>query len=209
MTALAGLAGLICVGMAPACGEGHRTVRPAAARAPSPARSAAARPPSPAKPSPAKPAKGSFEGDTDAEGDREGRDVDDGPVVSFGRPAGVADTRAVRALLKRYFAAARAADGSVACSLLYPTIAESIVETVGWSTSPLRGETCPIVLSKVLRQAHGMFARSASIKLVQLRVKAKRGLALLDVGRKPVRNIVVQRDHEAWKVKTLTVAGMP
>ena len=52
-------------------------------------------------------------------------------ALNYAHAASAADRRAVTALIKRYYAAATAGDGATACSMLYITLAEAVVEDYG------------------------------------------------------------------------------
>jgi hypothetical protein len=155
--------------------------------------------------------KDPYAGDQDGEGDRSGRDADDNDqVFGFGRAATAAETGAVTALVERYFAAARARDGGLACSLMYSTIAGTIVEDYGRPPGPpsLSGSTCAEVMSKFFKSQARRIAHDTGPRVTQVRVKGIEGLAVLDLGSRPVHHIPVQREHGVWKVSALLDSEM-
>jgi hypothetical protein len=139
-------------------------------------------------------------------------DSDDNSVFGFGQPATTAEKRAVTALVKRYYAAAAAADGTTACELLSVPLARSVAEDLGRAPGPpyLRGDRCSIVMSKVFTLNH----RQLSAYAVKLRVRAVRvkhagGLAILDFTTLPGRVLSLQREHRTWKVGALVDSELP
>jgi hypothetical protein len=152
-------------------------------------------------------------GDDDNEGDLTGRDSDDASLFDYGHRAPVGDARAVGALLKRYYAAAGAANGARVCSLLYSPVAESVAEDYGQPPAPVstRGSTCPEVMAKVYRGARQhrfMTVRGAALRVRQLRVRGNQGIALLYFGHGAERYIYVRREFGSWKVKVFYDIGI-
>jgi hypothetical protein len=148
----------------------------------------------------------------DAEEDRSHADADDDGVLLFGQAAGAADTRAVTALVKRYYAAAAASDGATGCSLLYSTIAGTVVENYGQPPGPpaLRGGSCAVVMSKLFKQHRRQLAAEvATMQVTGVRVKGDQGLALLNFGSPPERHMLVRRERGAWKIGVFLDIGMP
>lgn len=125
-------------------------------------------------------------------------------MLDYGNPANAADWRRSVALVKRYFAAAAAADGAGACRLLVPLSAESVVERDGGSP-PLRGRTCAVVMSKLFRLHHRMLAeKSAALEVIAVRIKDDRGLAVLNFPEiHEARQIGLRRVRGTWKVVDL------
>jgi hypothetical protein len=129
---------------------------------------------------------------------------DDGKFLNYGHAAYAAEARALTALVKRYYAAAAASDGTEACSMLYPFIAESVVEDYG-HTPALRGDACATVMSKLFAQQHKLLAgKSATLKMYAIRVDGARALTVLSFAVLPeVRIITERREGNTWKVLNL------
>ena len=148
---------------------------------------------------------------SDAEEDRSHADSDD-RVLHFGQVASAPDRRAVTMLLKGYYAAAAAGDGAAGCSLLYSTIAGTVVEDYGRSPGPpaLRGKSCAVVISKLFMQhRRQLAAQVATMQLTGVRVKNDQGLAFLNFGGLTNRYMPVHREGGIWKVGVFFAIGMP
>jgi hypothetical protein len=126
---------------------------------------------------------------------------DDGNVLDFGQAASATDRQVSVALVTRYFAAAAAANGAMACTLLAPLMAESVVEVDGHSAA-LRGSTCAQVMSKLFRLHHPMLVeKSAALKVVTVRILGNTGLIVLDFPEIPeVRQIGERRIDGRWAI---------
>jgi hypothetical protein len=124
--------------------------------------------------------------------------------LNFGRAANASDRRAVTALVKRYYAAALAEDGTGACSMIYSTLAEAVPEDYGQVPGPLymRGaKTCPAALVLMFKHFHMQLAAEVP-KLVVTRVRLieRHGFAFLGFGTLPERKIDIAREGHAWKI---------
>jgi hypothetical protein len=137
----------------------------------------------------------------DVDGDNENNDDD----YNSGHAASTATTRAVRALVGRYYADAAAGNGAQACSLVYSIFAEEIPEEYGEPPGPpaLRGSTCATVLSKLFKREHRrMAADLTQLEVAAVRVKAHHALVLLSFRTKS-REIRVHLEHGVWKIDEL------
>jgi hypothetical protein len=147
-------------------------------------------------------AKDSNDGDSDSSSN------DDVEVLDYGHAANAADERTITALLKRYHAAAAAGDGATACSQIFSLMAEAIVEDYGELAGPanLRGKTCAIVLSKWFKLSHRkMVANAATLEVTGVRIKGKKGLALLRFGATgQPRYIPVRLEFGVWKIYSIS-----
>lgn len=163
----------------------------------------------------ATPSQSHFPLDDDSDNDNPGKsryDEDDSVVLDFGHAAGKAETQAITALVKRYYAAAAAGDGAAVCSLLYVLIAESVPEEYGQSpgASDPRSRTCAAVVSKLLEQRHReLVAEAAGLEVTDVRVEGSHGVVLLHFAPTPERRVLVIREHGAWKMKVLFDVGVP
>lgn len=129
---------------------------------------------------------------------------DDARYLNYGHAANPAELREALALVRHYYAAAVAENGSEACILLAPIIAETVVEKYG--TSPaVTGNTCAIVMSKLFANRHAMLAtENATLRIPEIRVQGKKGLAILEFPTIPeVRKLTLRRVNGAWRVQDL------
>jgi hypothetical protein len=126
---------------------------------------------------------------------------DDGKVLAFGHAAGAADAQALVALVTSYYRAAAREDGARACSMLYPFVAESIVEGYGQQAS-LRGDTCAAVMRKLFRQRHSALVRdSPTLDVTAVRVDGNKALVVLTFATAPeIRQIPERRGSNGWKM---------
>lgn len=130
-------------------------------------------------------------------------DGDDDPVLHYGHAAGAADRRSVATLVKRYYAAAAARDGSGACSLLASSYVHDIPHTLGSSLGPpyFAGRTCAQVMDKVLGlNSVQLRAYAAQLRVTAVRVDRETGIAVLGFRTLPGRYLRVLREHGAWRV---------
>lgn len=139
-------------------------------------------------------------------------DKDDRTVRGFGHAASAADRRAIAALVKRYYMAAAAADGTTACSTIESSIAKAVPEALGTSAGPsyARGDTCAVVMSKIFRASHRQLAAyAARIQVARVRLDRGSGLAVLSFGTLPARQIPVIREGSAWKLEAVLDSELP
>jgi hypothetical protein len=155
-------------------------------------------------------AGGYVKGDGDADG-ANGQDADDATTRGYGHPASALEARIVAALVRRYYAAAAAGDGELACSLIYsvlaspsklPRVAESYAPAP--SAPPLAGKSCGYIMSLLFRENHRqLVADAVTLELTGVRVEGRRCLVLLAFKSKPERELPLEREHGAWKVASL------
>jgi hypothetical protein len=126
---------------------------------------------------------------------------DDAGVLYYGQAAVGAEKQAIMSLVARYYAAEATANGSAACALLVPFVAESVVEDYGHNPG-LRGSSCATVMSKLFEQQHKLLvAENATFKLYALRVLGDKALIVLDYSVLPeVRRMTARRIGGQWKV---------
>jgi hypothetical protein len=138
--------------------------------------------------------------DRDNDGDRNN---DDG-AIDTGQLASPAEGREMKALVKRYYAAAAAANGSEACALLVPFIAESVVESYG-KTQGVTGRTCAAVMTKIFEGRHAQLApESATLRIPEVRLEPPAALVILEFPTIPeVRQIRLRRVGASWRVLAL------
>lgn len=140
---------------------------------------------------------------TDFDNDSDHND-DDAKVLAYGHAAGPAERQIAVALTKSYFAAAAAENGARACQLLAPFLAETVFETDG-SALALHSHTCAAVMSKLFQVRHQLLVeKSASIKVIVVRVKGNRMLVVLEFPPIPeARQIEERRIEGRWTVFAL------
>lgn len=137
--------------------------------------------------------------DRDNDGDN---NDDDGNVLSFGHAAVGSERQALITLVKRYYAAAVAEDGAAVCSLLAPFIAESVAEKIGHSPA-LRGTTCAVVMSKLLKLQHrALVGKSATLKQASVRILGNRALTAVSFSAPivEVRQLAERRIAGGWRL---------
>ena len=129
----------------------------------------------------------------------------DAHISSYGSPAPEPERREITALVKRYYAAAAADDGVTACRLLDPTLARAVSNDYGGPTgSPeTRGETCPVVLAKLLEHDPGEpFADLGTTRVTGVRLNPNGSEAFVQLSSRdmPTGEIFVQRKGQGWQV---------
>jgi len=138
---------------------------------------------------------------------------DDGEVEAYGHPAGRADTLAAERFAKRYLAAAAAADGARACSMLEPSIAGSLGREYDSASAPayLRGGSCATVLAKLFEYKHRqLVAEDFAFKVTAVRIEGRKAYALLAFARYPEKRFFdLERVGRAWKLNGLLDADFP
>jgi hypothetical protein len=151
------------------------------------------------------------DGDNDVDSLGQGRyDTDNDANPTFGPAASASERQVIVALIKRYYAAAVAGEGARACSMLYPLIAETVVEAhhPGKGTPALRGSTCAQVAAKVFAQRHReLVADAATLRVGWIQRQARQAVTLVHFG--PTRELIV-RVHQApggWQMNNLLDSG--
>jgi hypothetical protein len=131
----------------------------------------------------------------------------------FGHVANAADARAATALVKRYYAAAAAGNGAVACSLIYSVMAESIPEDYGRlsGTPSPSGKSCGLVVSNLFKHLHKQLSvDNATLKVAAVRVRGSKASVFLSLGgMKPKDYLELHRERGAWKVDRLLGTEQP
>jgi hypothetical protein len=127
----------------------------------------------------------------------------DESIKNFGQPASAAETQAVGATVKRYYAALAGADGATACSLLSARISRSL--TAGLGRSPkLRDKGCPGIIALLFKhRARQASAALAGVEVTKVRVDGNRGFALLHSKSTNTTEVPIVRENGEWKVGAL------
>ena len=156
-----------------------------------------------------------FENDgDDDDNDRHGKgpDIDDRAFLdSYGSDADQADTQSVTRLVKSYYGAAAAGDGTKACSLLYPSLAVGLTEGQGRAAQGDGGSACAKLVSLLFRRQHRQLAADyvATMVVTTVRVKDNLGIAVLGFKAVSEGEILVEREGGTWKIDALFDSELP
>ncbi|HXP99469.1 MAG TPA: hypothetical protein VN845_05310 [Solirubrobacteraceae bacterium] len=127
-------------------------------------------------------------------------------IASYGQAASAADMGAITTLVKRYYAAAAAENGALACSFTYYIEVETLPEHYGGPPGPrwLHGaDTCPTLLTRVFKHFHSKL--TGPVDVMAVRVKGQRAEALVGFPglRLPEGVVKIRREGDGWKVNGL------
>lgn len=130
----------------------------------------------------------------------EGTSDDD--IPAYGHEASAADRQAITALVRRYYAAAAAADGRTACALLDRNLEHVIAEDYGQPPAlPYsRGKTCKVVMAKIFRHLTHHPADLAATAVTGVRVSNNYAFAELSSKLTPKGEIFLLRERGKWTV---------
>jgi hypothetical protein len=138
---------------------------------------------------------------------------DDSLVLEYGHVANAADRLAVTAFVKRYYAAAAAADGATVCPMLVPYIVEIVPYDYAPAAGPpsLRGKPCAVVMSKLLERHHRrLVVDLAGLEVTAVRVAGSKAFALLAFTTTPERRFIsVVRERSTWKMEEVIDGSFP
>lgn len=145
--------------------------------------------------------------DKDSDVEAAADDTNNNSTLNFGHPAHPTERRAIVSLLERYYRVALAENGAAACSMLYSTLAEAVVEDYGGLAGPryMQGNTCPIVMTKLFKHFHPVLAvELPKLEAARVRLQKHRGLVVLNFGKSlPEREIHVAREGHIWRVSEI------
>ena len=136
---------------------------------------------------------------------------DDRVVFEYGHAPTQAEAQTITAFVKRYYAAAAAADGRKACPMIYSIVAEAATEEYGRAPDPaaLHGKTCAVVISKLFKEHHELRAEVPTLNVTAVRVEGAKALVVMSFGTTPEpRIIALHREGHAWKVQDLLDGGI-
>lgn len=140
-------------------------------------------------------------------------DRDDASVLQIGRAPDGVEAAAIVELVKRYYTVAAAGDGVAACSLLYSSISETVVEDYGRlpGQPQLHGKTCAEVMSKLFEQHRlELSDKSAKLEVTHMRVYGDQGVVLLRFSTGvPERRVLIQRESGTWRMGLLLDVAVP
>lgn len=137
-------------------------------------------------------------------------DPDDRATMLYGHSPRPAERAAIASIVKRYYAAATAGEGAVACSLLPSGLARSVPEDYGQSSGPsyLRGgKTCPAVMSMLFEHFHTELAEAPEI----LDVRVERANAQVVLASRTMRasSFQLNRGTGSWKAQEMLGQPLP
>lgn len=135
--------------------------------------------------------------------------LDDSALLAiYGGETSRAEMRAVTSVVKLYFAAATAEDGTQACPLLAAGLAAEL--STSQSTQSV-DKACAAPLSLLFKQQHqSLLADDAATMVVTaVHVKGDLGLAVLGFQSVPEAEILLQREGHVWKIDALFDSEMP
>ena len=159
---------------------------------------------------------GHLDSDSDSDNDRAEsarlgyNDSDDGPALSYGHPASAAERETIESMIKRYYAAAVAADGRRGCALMYSLLEESIQQDFGEAPGPgyMHGaKGCPAVLSLLFAHNRKRFAGGA--KVTGVRVLVNKGHVFIGSSEAPAGILEVKRERGVWKIDSVFAGALP
>lgn len=124
-------------------------------------------------------------------------------ISTYGHEAREPEKRRISDLVKRYYTAALAGEGAVACSFVYSTLAKSVAEDYGTAGSP-HSTNCAAVLPKLFRHAPGLSAADlASTTVTGVRLRGNRGFVQLSSKAMRTGEISIEREGRTWKLGAL------
>lgn len=160
------------------------------------------------------PAKADTKADRDRDNDFSSYDdVNHDEILDYAKAANATNKRKITALVKRYYLAAAAEDGSRACSMLFRPVAKAVPEDQG--TSPpgpayMQGKTCPAVVTLMFKHFHDqIMTELPALKVTRVRLEHDHGLVVLTFGAMPERQTSVHREGYSWKMSALIDSEMP
>jgi hypothetical protein len=138
--------------------------------------------------------------------------------MEYGHAASTVDRREIAELIKRYYTAAAAEDGALACKLIYNRLrsganlvkAIPVAFAAAEGSSVFRGKSCAEVTTLLFEVDHArIVAGLATLQVVSVRLDGNHGLALLGFSATPERLIAVQRERGIWKIDALLDTEVP
>ena len=135
-------------------------------------------------------------------------------AFNFGHAASPSEQRAITTLVKRYYAAALADNGTRGCALLYSTLADAAPQDDSHepgNPAYMQGaNTCAEVLAKLFNHYHPQLAAELSkLRVTRVRLEEHHGFAFLSFGRMPERRTSVQREGHVWKLSQIYDEELP
>jgi len=144
-----------------------------------------------------------------ADGDEDPESNDDEEFVDFGHEAGEQDRRAITTLVEHYYRAAAAQDGNSVCADIYAVVVETIPEQYAHSPR-FSGSDCEQIMHKVFKYIHAtLSAEVPRLRVTRVRVSGAQGVALVYLGKRPEPYVLLHREGNSWKMKSLFEVGLP
>jgi hypothetical protein len=137
-------------------------------------------------------------------------DSDDRATFLYGHSPSAAERAAISGVVKRYYAAATADEGAVACSLMPPTFARSVPEDYGQGAGPsyLRGgKTCAAVMSMLFKHSHEELVEA--VYIAEVRVEHATAQVVLTSRKMRASSISLTHSAGSWKVQALLAQPLP
>lgn len=137
-------------------------------------------------------------------------DADDTTAFGYGEAADTRDSRALASIVRHYYAAAHANEGSIACSLMQPAFARGIPATYGpgvGMSHVRRGETCQSVMTGFFRRLHHQIP--ARITVVAARVEGQNAQVIIASRSAPASEIALLRYGASWTVAQILGVPLP
>lgn len=150
-----------------------------------------------------------YDDDSMTAGARRYHDSDDGDVLAYGHPASLGDTYKITAAVERYFGAARAGDGALACSLLLPSVAGAVSEDYGRAPGPVylrRGRTCSAILGKLFE--HSQSELVGVVLVTSVRVDGRQAQALIGSSTMPASRVSLMQEGLSWRPTQLLASPL-
>lgn len=125
-------------------------------------------------------------------------------LASYGPKASSEETRAIASVIKRYYTASLAGNGTVACSLLSSSLASGLASTQSQAGQGGAG-ACAGKISPLLKQqhAHLLSENVATMRVASVHAKGGTGLAVLQFKTAPESELALEREGRVWKVNAL------
>ena len=152
--------------------------------------------------------------DDDADNDHNS----DENIPTFGHEASRADSRAMVATLRRYYAAVVKRDGARACAMFTRGFRKAVPIDYGRYGSPFeRGTECAAVMSKIFDRYHReLLIQARRMQVIDSRLEGEkgyvvvrphspctRGMCVLNLRELLIAKLLMQREEGSWKVEAL------
>jgi hypothetical protein len=137
-------------------------------------------------------------------------DTDDRATFLYGHSPSVVERAAISRIVKRYYAAAMAGEGAVACSMLLPAYAHSIPEDYGQDGGPSYlhgGKTCAAVMSMLFKHSHEELAEA--VYIAEVRVDHATAQVVLASRKMRASSISLTHGTGSWKVQEMLGQPLP
>jgi hypothetical protein len=148
---------------------------------------------------------GDTDGDDGLHASKAGQD--DGPLLaSYGGRPSRTEAHAIAMLVKRYYAASAAGDGTSACGLLSAEIAKGLESNL----SHPEHSSCAVAISPLLAQQHQLLTLEdpATMAIVGIHLRGNLALVALRFKRSFESSILAVREAGAWKIDAFSGSYM-